>query len=291
MIFDRNQKDFPSEFCRDIWWWAVGIVPLSVSLPDEVKSKCTPEIIEGCHQWHAYFNELCADMYSHENEYLPATPRQYRDILEYISANGRLTGDSMVFDTDIWEAHRAKINRSKAYVTAGMSLEQCLRVLERTGLKCEKTENAVIFSHSKYPKIFHAMHTMEQSPEIRQTPARHHFAHCEFRRLFKNYAENYDELLRRVSDESLRIAHAIHDYCKLLKIQRYIHFGIIKYKYKGTRVLDFSLHKDEYPTLRVNIGTGVNTDMDSKIRIHPHEKDLEEILALIAARKVAIDQS
>ena len=106
------------------------------------------------------------------------------------------------------------------------------------------------------------MHTMEHSPEIRKTPARHHFAHCEFRRLFKNYAENYDELLRRVSDESLDIAHAIHNFCKSLKIQRYIHFGIIKYKHNGIRVLDFSLHSDKYPTLRVNIGTCANANGD-----------------------------
>ena len=339
MIIDKNQKDFPSDFCREVWWWAAGIVPPTDSLTEEVKSKCTPDILEGCHQWHAYFNELCADMYNHEDEYLPASPRQYRDILEKIAAEGVLTGDCMIWDAASWEAHQVKIDKSKAYRTKNISLENCLKALVRTGLKCEHTGKNVIFTHTIYPKIFHAMHQMEQTPNIRDTPARYHFAHCEFRRLFKNYAENYDELLRRVSDESLRIAHAIHDFCKPQKIQRYIHFGTIKYKHKGIRVLDFSLHSDKHPTFRVNIGTCADANADlvsdgfykdllsqnssiqatfienldecaveghkrypitlcgrevlvcpcSKIRIYPREKDLEAILAFIAARKASID--
>jgi len=258
MTFDKSQKDFSSAFCRDVWWWAIGIVPLLVSLTDEIRSKCTPDILEGCHQWHAFFNELCIDMYNHEGEYLPASPRQYRDILEYIATWGEIREDSMVLDASLWETYRKKINKSKAYITNGITLEKCLAALGRTGLRCEHTTESAVFTQDKYPKIFHAMHTMEHTPNIRDTPARYHFAHCEFRRLFKNYAENYDELLRRVSDESLNIAHSIHDFCKPMKIQRYIHFGIIKYKYKGIRVLDFSLHNNEYPTLRVNIGTCAN---------------------------------
>ena len=262
MTVDKNQRDFPSEFCREVWWWAAGIVPPADSLTDEVKSKCTPDMLEGCHQWHIFFNELCSDMYNHEDEYLPASPRQYRDILEYISAGGELCEDRMVWDAAKWEAYEVKINKSKAYRTAGISLKQCLKTLTRTGLNFTHVGEKIVFTQDKYPKIFHAMHQFEQTPNIRETPARHHFAHCEFRRLFKNYAENYDELLRRVSDESLRIAHSIHDFCKSEKIQRYIHFGIIKYKYKGIRVLDFSLHRDEYPTLRVNIGTCANAAAD-----------------------------
>ena len=262
MVFDKNQKDFPSDFSREVWWWAVGIVPLNISLTDEVKSQCTPNILKGCRQWHMFFTELCIDMYNNEHEYLPASPRQYRDILEYISTGGKLRKDSMVWDITDWKAYVAKINKSKAYHTKGISLEQCFQALARTGLDCEYTDESVIFTHVKYPKIFHAMHQMEHTPDIRNTPARYHFAHCEFRRLFKNYAENYDELLRRVSDESLHIAHSIHDLCKSMKVQRYIHFGTIKYKYNGIRVLDFSLHSDKYPTLRVNIGTCANTNAD-----------------------------
>ena len=262
MIFDKSQKDFPSTFCREVWWWAIGIVPLSVSLTDDIKSQCTPDMLEGCHQWHMYFNELCADMYNNEAEYLPASPRQYRDILEHISAAGKLRGDCMVWDANDWDAYRTKINKSKAYRTRGITLERCLNVLAQKGLRCEHTVESVVITQDRYPKIFHAMHHMEHTPDIRNTPARYHFAHCEFRRLFKNYAENYDELLRRVSDESLRIAHTIHDFCKSMKIQRYIHFGTIKYKHKGTRVLDFSLHNDEHPTLRVNIGTCANANAD-----------------------------
>jgi len=288
MYFDKNQKDFASDFCRAVWWWAVGIVPTSDSLICDVQSKCSPDVLEGCYQWHAYFNVLCQDMYNNEATYLPATPRQYRDILECIVAGGAIINNNIVWPLQEWETYRAKINRSKAYVTAGIHLNMCLNVLSQTGLVYEYSGENVVFSHNRYPKIFHAMRTFEQSPGIRKTPARHHFAHCEFRQLFKEYSANYDELLRRVSNESLQIANSIHDFCKQLKIQRYIHFGIIKYKHKGIRVLDFSLHSDEYPTLRVNIGTSVNSD--EKIRIHPHEEDIEAILSFISRRKAAIDE-
>ena len=260
MTFDKNQSAFPSDFHREVWWWAVGMVPPEVSLTDEVKSKCGRDALEGCYQWHEYFTGLCGDMYAHADEYAPATARQYRDILENIVSAGTLRDDSIVWETGLWSAFAEKINRSKAYAASGVKLENCLRALERTGLICEPKSGEMFFHNGKYPKIFHAMAVFERSPNVRQTPARLHFAHCEFRQLYKSYSANYDELLRPVSDESLGIARAIHDYAKSLKIQRYIHFDTIKYKHKGVRVLDFSIRGDEYPTLRVNIGTCADPD-------------------------------
>jgi len=292
MIFDKNQSVFISDFRRAVWWWAVGLVPPEDSLTDDVKSKCSPDVLEGCHQWHAYFNVLCEDMYNHEHVYLPASPRQYRDLLETIAGGGVLLSDGISWSLDAWENYSAKINRSKAYMQAGINLTGCLDALARTGLQFEKTKDSIVFSHAHYPKIFHAMHMMEQSPGIRKTPARHHFAHCEFRQLIKEYSANYDELLRRASDDSLYIAHAIHDYCKTLKIQRYIHFGIIKYKYRNVRILDLNVYGDEYPTLRINIRT--YTDLQkgdfSIMKMNPARQDLDFILACICEVKAGIDR-
>ncbi|MCL2518255.1 MAG: hypothetical protein FWF15_06795 [Oscillospiraceae bacterium] len=252
MLFDKNQSEFPSDFHREVWWWAVGLVPPEVSLTAAVKEKCTSDVLEGCYQWYAYFNELCEDMYANAELYTPFTARQYRDTLESIALNRKIK------DAD------------------------CLTPLERTGLNPETLIN------EKYPQMIHAMATMEQSPNMRKTPGRHHFAHCEFRQLFKSYSPNYDELLRRVSDESLEIAHAIHAFAKSLKIERYVHFDTIKYKYKTIRVLDFTVTGKEYPTLRVNIGTQINPG--ARTSINPFKGDLDRIFDLIAARKNSIDQ-
>ena len=266
MIFDKNQSVFPSDFHREIWWWAVGLVPPSVSLTADVKSKCDKNVLEGCHQWYDYFNELCEDMYNHADEYSPASARQYRDLLENITLGGELRENSIVWDIDGWQKYCDRINKGKAYHNLGITVEKLLNALTRTGLVCEskniENKNEIVFTNEKYPKIFHAMNTMEHSPNIRKTPARHHFAHCEFRQLFKSYSANYDELLRRVSDESRDIAGSIHDCAKSLKIQRYVHFDTIKYKHKGTRVMDFTVTGHEYPTLRVNIGTCAKHDVD-----------------------------
>jgi len=262
MHFDKNQSVFTSPFRRAVWWWAVGLVPPAESLTDDVKSKCSPDVIAGCYEWHDYFNALYEDMYNNESAYLPASPRQYRDILECISAGGVLENDNIVWPLHDWEARRAKTNKSKAYATAGIELNQCIIALSRTGLKCDYTDESVIFSHCHYPKIFHAMSMMQKSPGIRKTPARHHFAHCEFRQLIKEYSDNYDGLIRRASNESLNIVRAIYDFCKPLKIQRYIHYGIVKYKYKSIRILDFNFYGDEYPNLRINMGTSASPDSD-----------------------------
>jgi len=260
MVFDKSQNVFPSDFHREVWWWAVGIVPVEVSLTDEVRKKCSGDIIKGCYQWRDYFNELCEDMYNNADQYHIVSARQYRDIIENIAANGELQNDSIIWDKNDWFKYVEKINKSKSYINFNITLEKCIQVLKRTGLVCEYTENDVIFGNSKYPKIFHAIKTFEHSPNIRKTPARHHFAHCEFRQLFKSYSATYDELLRRVSDESRQIAHEIHNHAKSLKIQRYVHFDTIKYKHKNNRVLDFTVTGNEYPTLRVNIGTFANPD-------------------------------
>ena len=279
MIFDKNQSVFSSDLHREVWWWAVGIVPPSDSLTDKVKSQCTKDILDGCYQWYDYFSELCEDMYNNIGEYSQVSARQYRDILENIAANGELLGNRIIWDINDWQKYQEKFNRKSPGIN---KLQKCLNALERTGLKCEYKNDGVVFHNEKDPKIFHAMSTFEKSPNIRKTPARHHFAHCEFRQLFKSYSANYDELLRRVSDESLDIAHAIHDFAKSLKIQRYVHFDTIKYKHKNTRVLHFTVSGDEYPTLRVNIGD---------YKINPFKSDLDEILAKIAARKTFIDEN
>ncbi|MCL2775509.1 MAG: hypothetical protein FWD71_19525 [Oscillospiraceae bacterium] len=262
MIFDKNQSAFPSDLHREVWWWAVGLVPPSDSLTNAVKNQCTKDILDGCYQWYDYFNELCEDMYNHMDMYQPAPVRQYRDILENIAACGEIQGNTIVRNINEWHKYSEKLNKSKAYANLKITLENCLTALERTGLTHEYRDDTIVFSNAKYPKIFHAMNTFEHSPNIRKTPARHHFAHCEFRQLFKSYSASYDELLRRVSDESHDIAHAIHDFAKSLKIQRYIHFDTIKYKHKNIRVLDFTVSGGEYPALRVNIGTCAKPDSD-----------------------------
>jgi hypothetical protein len=289
MKFNKNQNIFPSDFHREIWWWAIGLVPPEDSLTEAVLEKCSPDVLDGCYQWYDLFNELCADMYANAPEYTPASSRQYRDILENISARGNLQAGGISWNLAEWEAYAGKINKSKAYVTAGITLDKCLAALERTGLKYissdknkkdkkdkdDKNGNSIFFSYDKYPKIFHAMQTMENSPNVRDTPVRHHFAHCEFRQLFKRYDANYNELLRRANDESTDIAHAAHDFAKSLKITRYIHFGVIKYKHKGIRIMDINVHGNESPAMRINIGTCAKPDiyMNDKNDINHIKKD------------------
>ena len=285
MVFDKNQESFPSEFCKEVWWWAVSIVPVEVSLTDDVRRQCGEDTLLGCYQWHDYFNDLCADMYTQSQRYVPASPRQYRDIIEYICTNGELQGDSVVMDSEAFEKYEMKLNKSTAYISLSIKLRDCITALGYTGLAFDYQNDSVCFTNTKYPKIFHAMAVFERSPNIRKTPARHHFAHCEFRQLFKSYSANYGELLRPLSDESLRVAKEIDIYAKSLKIQRYVHFDTIKYKHQNMRVLYYSIIGNEYPTLRVNICTEGNI----KVGVKPFEQNMDYIKELIAKRKEYIE--
>lgn len=255
MNFDVNMNSFPSDFHREIWWWGVGIVPTDESLTDKVKSQLSDEVLQSCYQWHEYFHLLTSDMYSNAELYLPASSRQYRDILENICLLGDIKDNSICINKEAWESFVSKTNRSKQYTEKNLTIEGCLTNLERTGLEITDNESEIVIKNSGYPLIFHAMKIFENSPNARKTPARHHFAHCEFRQLIKSHEDNYAGLLRRASSESREILKAVDEYAKELKIQRYVHFATIKYKYKNIRILDLNFYGDECPTLRINIGT------------------------------------
>jgi len=280
VIFDRNQTEFTSVFQREVWWWAIGIVPIAESLADEVVSRCSPDVLLGCRQWSEYFVQLCEDMAANESLYLPGSPRQYRDVLERISAGGEILGDDVVWNASEWEAYAGKIDRGKAYSTSGLTTRYCLDMLARLGLTVHGDDERVSFSNSRFPKVFHAMRMMENSPNVRDTTVRHHFAQCEFRQFFKSYNAGYNELLRRASDDSLCVARELHEFAKASRLIRYIHFGMIKYKHKGIRICDYNLYCHDTPTLRMRIGAWV---------INPTPSDLPEIYARLRERINEID--
>jgi hypothetical protein len=301
-LFSPNQNYISSDFHRAVWWWAVGLVPVTESLPGIVMpvenrpvgaetdlkpyrhdwvQAYGPEVRDGCLEWRDYFDALCADMYQNASAYAPASPRQYRDILEHIAAGGQLLGDSLFMDEAVFNAYREKINRSKGYVSKRITWDGAAAALARKGLRYEIRGGEAVFYMEGYAHIFYAMQAFERSAGIRETTARHHFAHCEFRQIPKPYECDYAGHMRRASDESKTVLAAIHEYCAGQKIKRFLHFGIAKYKYNGVRILDYNLYGDDYPTLRLNIGS---------YRINPYAKDIPDILRRVAERKSEIDR-
>jgi len=280
LTFDRNQTSFESGFHREVWWWATGMVPLDVSLTEETKAQCSPDVLKGCYQWHEYFGDLCADMYENADSYLPGTPRQFRDVLERASAGGEIIDEGVVWDANRWDEYVSKTDRSKAYRTSGLSVQYCLRALSRLGMEARRKDGEVIITNERYPKIFHAMRVMEYSPNARDTVVRQHFACCEFRQLFKSFNPGHQDLMRRGSDDAHHIARELHDFAKENKMIRYIHFGIIKYRYKGVRICDYNLHCHDTPTIRMKIGPRV---------LNPTASDLPLIYDLMRERMREVD--
>ena len=50
MIFVKDQKEFPSEAHKGIWDAGIHIMPLEVTLPQEVRGKLPSYLIKSCEQ-------------------------------------------------------------------------------------------------------------------------------------------------------------------------------------------------------------------------------------------------
>jgi len=280
--FDKNRTGFQSDFHRDVWWWAIGMVPTEVSLTAEVKERISPDELAGCLDWHKYFADLCLDMHSNAGAYHPASPRQYRDILESVSAGGVISGDRVVWERGAWDAYADRTDRSKAYRTGGMNLVKNLAPLARLGIEVNIKNENVSVANNRYRKVFHAMRAMENSPKARDTTVRWFFAYCEFRQLIKSFNPGYEDLMRRASDESMRVADKLHAFARENGMARNIHFGIIKYKYNNVRIFDYNLYCGDTPTLRLKIGDRV---------MNPTTADLPAIYGLLEKKIRMVDKN
>jgi len=71
MIFDKNQKDFPSDLHRAIWDAGIHIIPTETTLPQEAREKLPQYLADSCEQLHKFFLHILSDMYENPEIYEP----------------------------------------------------------------------------------------------------------------------------------------------------------------------------------------------------------------------------
>ena len=124
MIFDRNQKEFPSYSHRKIWEKVVNITPFEKCLGEEFLNPGNPELMESCKQFRDYFLCLYEDIYNNMDEYdFGIDPRMmyFADFYREIGLFGEAIDDMFVLN----EKGGKRIKKMK---------EQEIRAWERQGL-------------------------------------------------------------------------------------------------------------------------------------------------------------
>jgi len=187
MEFDINQKEFPSERHKAIWYSGVLVLPEELSLSDKVKELLDAEMVESCRQLRLFVLHLLRAMY--ENTTCNIEPWQIFSF--WLNVMGNLPEQEAYDFIDVTSSMRSKtfaanIKDTYAHLHADTGIELVLRE-DRTG-----------FVSTLYPKMFRAMKAMQQY--VRQKRERATLENssqlCDFRKIAPGY--RYDKTEQRL---------------------------------------------------------------------------------------------
>ena len=256
MIFDKNQTGFPSPAHKTIWNTAIHIIPLEMTLPQEVRDKLPRYLIESCEQLHKFFLHILRDLYENPDIYEPFPHYQRLGIqCKFIMpfADFGLAGeageDYLTINRSVFDKLFLKQIKSKAYHKSRevtISVDERVALLERTGLKINYEGDNAILTNTLYPNMFYAMREMALATVREKGSGDNSFVYCDFRKLCKDYKyDKFENALVFLNDEDTNIAKQLDAIAKKLKLIRSIHSGQcpgygVTYKYKKTTVMDIN---------------------------------------------------
>jgi hypothetical protein len=257
MIFDKNQKEFLSETHKAIWDAGTHIIPIEVTIPHEINDKLPPYLIESCFQFYKYILHLLSDIYENPDVYEPFQFQDRRISIQYkfivpfadFGLVGEAGEDFLIINRSVFDKLFLKQIKSKTYQKDSktiISLEQRIRILERTGLKISYKGNDAILKNILFPNIFYAIREMAQVSSDEKGSGDNSFTYCDFRKLCKDYKyDKFENALVFLNDEDKSIARELDSIAKKYKLTRSIKSGYcpgyeVIYKYKNAVVMDFN---------------------------------------------------
>lgn len=252
MDFDKNQNDFPSELHAYIWNLGIHVLPLDLTLPQEVRNGLPLYLVKSCEQMQKYLLYLLGDIYENLKMYMPL-PNQEHDITNKILRPfidfcllGVAEEEALIIDRFAFDKLIKKLKNSKAFADDRkyrVSIEQRLKILERTGLKFDYNGNKVILTSAHYPNMFYAMYEMSKVVSDEKAAGDNSFTYCDFRKLCKSYKyDKYENALVFLSDDQVKIAKELDVIANKYKFTRSIKTGHcagyeIIYKYKKMKII------------------------------------------------------
>ena len=249
MIFDKNQKEFPSQEHNAIWNLGIHILPIEHTLPPEVKEKLPQYLVESCEQMQRFLLHYLGDMYVNIDLYLPLPYQLSRKMLRpFIDFGllGEADEDSLTINRFAFDKFIKKLKNNIDYEDdrkAKVSFEYRIKTLERIGLKIKYSDNSVTITNELYPNMFYAMREMAQITVKEKASMDNSFTYCDFRKLCKDYKyDRYANALVFLSDEQREIAEKLDFIAKKYKMTRSVNsghcagYGII-YSYKKKNIM------------------------------------------------------
>ena len=156
MLFDKNQKEFPTKMHYNIWFVGTQIMPLEITLLNETKDNLPAYMAKSCEQMQKFFLHLLSDMYENIDLYSPLPEWKYNVSIKMIRPFidfcliGESTEDSLIINRFTFDKFIKKLNNSIHYKEdkkLKISIEQRLKLYERCGLFIEYIDNEVIFTN------------------------------------------------------------------------------------------------------------------------------------------------
>jgi len=291
MIFDKNQKIFPSKEHNAIWSLGIHILPQEYTLPPQVRNNLPFYLIKSCEQMRGFFLHLLGDMYENIDLYLPLPYQLSRKIIRpFIDFGlmGEAGEDEIIINRFAFDKYIKKLKNNIDYEDdrkAGVSFDYRMKILERSGLKFEYGGGNVILTNSLYPNMFYALREMALITSKEKASTDNSFTYCDFRKLCKDYRyDKYENALVFLSDEQKEVTEKLEQIAKKYKMTKSVKSGHcpgyeITYNYKKLKVMTLDCLSSFFDTDLIKDGS--NNYKSNSIIFHlfiPFDKNNPESL-------------
>jgi len=287
-IFDKNQKEFPSQVHEHIHNFTLKRTPLSVSLANI--DNIPENVVKSCKSYYTFVEDLLADMYDNPTEYgfhpgaleaffngrkikimvrrerpkelnklLDSEPTvsSYMSFFRWLGCNGEATETCMTIPIESLNNHiktARYIGGPVKNKESNQVYKQKMKALQRVGFHIDENDTTAFVYSDKYPDMFLALQLLSrQSYQIRVFGEQGFFS-CEFRQIFSQHVPDYDDVLQPLDNTKRAFIDKLHQFligsgCK----DSYDTFWKINYSYKGKHLFYVGIEGSQYD-LRV---TGV----------------------------------
>jgi hypothetical protein len=248
MVFNKNQEKFPSETHEAIWNCGIHILPLEITLPQEVMDLLPPYLTKSCQQLQGFLLNLLNDMYENIDFYLPlwdsrlGIQNRFFRLLSDLALLGAAGEDNLTISRLIFEKYKAKGGYGSEN-EKNISFKDRLKMMERVGLTIEYKNGEVVFENEFYPNMFFAMREMAQITAREKASGDNSFTYCDFRKLCKSYKyDKYENALIFLCDSQKAVARTLDEIARKYKFVRSVKSGHcpgynIIYKYRNMDIM------------------------------------------------------
>lgn len=246
MIFDKNQKEFPSSTHKSIWHAAVFMAPYYKVVPTELTGKEADDLREGGKSLYSFMTDLYSEMYENpEKFYIPVEEYDnfmkgrsrndlidkekqkegrlrnkfqqsiqfYQKLLFEIGARGNQEAGS--YDICIDESIMSDIIKVHKLSQIRGEQEKRLNALSDMGMQVSRSEFKLTFSNSKYPKMFTALSALCKAGN--KSFAVTNFLRCDLRGLIKSHKPGFQDSISILPDDFMKAAAEMYEFMRGLK--------------------------------------------------------------------------